>query len=77
MNSWSSSHHMYTEKRCNGNPISTKRSTLDGVGPLITDPLPTRMDTIVMETLDRFLTNLDSKCVIAHVYYMVKAEIPP
>ena len=31
---WSSFHYMYAGKKCNGNPISTKRLKLDGVGPV-------------------------------------------
>ena len=36
--SCSSFHNMYAGKRCNGNPISTKRLKLDGVGPVDNRP---------------------------------------
>ena len=42
--SWTSSQHMYAGKRCNSNPISTKRSNLDGAAPLITDLSPKRRE---------------------------------
>ena len=35
---------MYAGNRCNSNTISTKRSNLDGVAPLITDLSPTRRE---------------------------------
>ena len=34
MKSRYSLHNMYEGERCNGNPISTKRLKLDGVGPV-------------------------------------------
>ena len=58
--SWSSSHHMYAGKRCNGNPIYTK----------ITDPPPTRKEVqlICEQELPEKLTSYSGNSCCSHFF---------